>query len=202
MRTLRPLAMVTLALLGCDRPADPRQEKPSTTNTPTIVATPAPAVATTLTPSTGRLKVGEPYTLGTVRVTLRKARVGKVPLLNSDKTITYSDEPRLMLTVFVENLSERRKAHYTTWVPDLDAARSVASLKADGVEVKRVTFGFGNNVKDRTTLDDINPTKGITDLLVFEVPPAGKPLTLDLPGGNVGVRGTFQFSIASSDIGK
>ena len=85
-----------------------------------------------------------------------------------------------------------------------DAAKTVAKLVDDsGAELKRVTLGFGNNVKDRTTLDTLTPGKVISDLLLFEVPTAkASYLDLDLPGENCGVRGTFQFRIPVNAIGK
>ena len=85
------------------------------------------------------------------------------------------------------------KLHWVRWVD---------FIPESDVELKRVTLGFGNNVKDRTTLDTLTPGKVISDLLLFEVPkPKATHLDLDLPGANCGVRGTFQFRIPLAAIG-
>ena len=62
-------------------------------------------------------------------------------------------------------------------------------------------MGFGNNIKDRTTLDTLTPGKVISDLL-FEVPNSkATHLDLDFPDANRGVRGTVQFRIPATAIG-
>jgi hypothetical protein len=151
-----------------------------------------------------RVPADQPLTLGHVRVTVKKATVGKVPLRQADGSISYADEPRLMVAVNVKNVSGKRKSEYSTWVPDLESAKAVARLVDDhGAELKRVTFGFGNNVKDRTVLDTLTPGKTITDLLVFELPdPDAAYLDLDLPGANCGVPGTYRFRIDAKAINR
>lgn len=159
---------------------------------------------TTPEQTTGRIGVGEPYTLSHLRVTVRKVTVGKVPLKQTDGSIDYSKEPRLMVLLRIEHTGGKQQSPYNTWVPDLDAAKTIAKLVDDsGTELKRVTLGFGNNVRDRTTLDTLTPGKVISDLLLFEVPNAkAKHLDLDLPGANCGVQGTFRFRIPSTAIGQ
>ncbi len=148
---------------------------------------------------------GDPSaTVGHIRVTIKKVWIGKVPLKSADGSITYSEESRLMFALRIENTSDKKRSEYNTWVPDLDAAKTVARLTDDrGTDLKRVTFGFGNNVKDRTVLDTLTPGKAIGDLLVFDVPPSGwKTLKLGLPGANCGVAGTFTFTIEISALGQ
>ena len=120
-------------------------------------------------------------------------------------TLTYLDEPRLMIALKIENLHEKRKFSYHTWVPEPGSNTTFARLVDDsGYELKRITFGLGNNVKDRTVFDEgVNPGKIFSDLLVFEVtPPGAKHFDLDLPGTNCGQRGTYQFRIEMKDIAK
>ena len=107
-----------------------------------------------------------------------------------------------MIALRIENVSDKQQSGYNTWVPDLDSARTVAKLTDDrGNELKRVTFGFGNNVQGRTVLDTLTPGKAIGDLLVFEAPPANaRTLKLVLPGANCGVKGTFEFDIDARAI--
>jgi hypothetical protein len=204
MPVSRLLLLSAILLTGCDRPA-------TTPASASAVATPEPEPKKDPPkkqdlpePTTGRIGVDKPYVLGTVRVTIRKVTIGKVPLKNADGTISYSDEPRLMVALKVENLNDRRKLAYESWVPDLDAAKSVGKLTDDsGTESKRVSLGFGNNVKDRTTTAEVNPASAIHDLLLFEVPAATiRHLDLDLPGANVRVKGTFQFRIDIGAIAK
>jgi hypothetical protein len=151
-----------------------------------------------------RVPANQPVTLGHVRASVRRVTLGKVPLRQADGSMSYADQPRLMVAVQLKNVSGKRKSEYRTWVPDLDAAESVARLTDDrGAELKRVTFGFGNNVQDRTVLDTLTPGKTITDRLVFEVPdPDASHLDLDLPGANCGVPGTYRFRIESRDINR
>lgn len=192
MRHLSAIACFVFAFVGCDKPA--------VTTSPVAPASPSKTVvdepkAAPKPPESGQL-------VGHVRVSLKKVSVGKVPLKQVDGTITYSDEPRLMIAVRIEHTGNGRGAEYHSWVPDLDAAKTVAKLVDDrGNELKRVTFGFGNNVKDRTVLDTLAPGKTIGDLLVFESPSAeAKYVDLVLPGKNVGVAGEFKFRIEAKDI--
>jgi hypothetical protein len=150
------------------------------------------------------VRADQAVTLGHVRVSIKRVSVGKVPLRQADGSISYADQPRLMIAVQLKNVSGKRQSEYHTWVPDLDAAKSVGRLTDDrGAEVKRVTFGFGNNVKDRTVLDTLTPGKTITDLLVFDVPdPDTAYLDLDLPGANCGVPGTYRFRIDAKAINR
>jgi hypothetical protein len=107
-----------------------------------------------------------------------------------------------MIALRIENVSDKKRSEYNTWVPDLDAARTAARLTdGQGGELKRITFGFGNNVQGRTVLDTLTPGKVIGDLLVFEAPPAeAKTLKLVLPGANCGVAGSFEFEIDATMI--
>ena len=69
--------------------------------------------------------------------------------------------------------------------------------------MKRVTFGFGNNVRGRTVLDTLTPGKVIGDLLVFEAPAANvRALKLVLPGANCGVPGSFEFNIDATLVSR
>jgi hypothetical protein len=207
-RQLILLLPLLILATGCEqRPnsqaVDTATATPSTTATPTQATTTTPNVPK-VENTTGRIGLGEPYTLGHIRVTVKKASVGKVPLKQTDGSIAYSEEPRLMILLRIENISDKRQSPYNTWVPDLDAAKTVANLVDNSnAELKRVTLGFGNNVKDRTTLDTLSPGKVIADLLLFEVPnPKAAHVNLDLPGANCGARGTFQFRIPASAIGR
>ncbi|MBO0700714.1 MAG: hypothetical protein J2P46_20120 [Zavarzinella sp.] len=194
-------AVILIALSACDRPT------PAVVTPAVPIATTGPASATaegTTGASTARVPADQSITLGHVRVSVKKVTVGKVPLRAADGSITYAGEPRLMIALAIKNTSDKRKSEYGTWVPDLDSARTVARLTDDrGTELKRVTFGFGNNVKDRTVLDTLTPGKSITDLLVFEIPAMEATyLDLDLPGANCGVPGTFRFRIDTKAINR
>ena len=197
-RRLGLLAALALAFLpACDRPADSGSAHPTATDR-TAVSTVTTTAAATATAATNARTVGH------VRVAIKKVSVGKVPLKAADGSITYADEPRLMIALRIENVSDKKQSGYTTWVPDLDAARTVARLTDDqGRELKRVTFGFGNNVQGRTVLDTLSPGKSVGDLLVFEAPAANaKALKLVLPGANCGVRGTFEFDMDPATISR
>jgi hypothetical protein len=188
--------LVTLVLLpACDhRPPDTGPAHPTATDH-TATPTATTSAAGTTTPATAQ-------TLGHVRVAIKKVSVGKVPLRAADGSITHADEPRLMIALRIENVSDQKQSPYNTWVPDLDSARTVAALTDDrGNELKRITFGFGNNVQGRTVLDTLTPGKAIGDLLVFEAPAANaRALKLVLPGANCGVKGSFEFDIDAATI--
>jgi hypothetical protein len=171
-------------------PATDRTAVPAAT---TLAAPTATSTATT--PSTTQ-------TVGHIRVSIKKVSVGKVPLPAADGVDT--DTPRLMIALRIENVSDKKQSGYNTWVPDLEAAKTVARLTDDrGNELKRITFGFGNNVAGRTVLDTLTPGKVIGDLLVFEAPAAGAhSFRLELPGANCGVKGTFVFQIDATTISR
>jgi len=196
-----PLAAVLILLPACnDKPISSSRHSTTTT----IIATPSPTTVIATTTNTGDLGPAERSAMvGHVRVTIKKVSIGKVPLKAADGSITYAEEPRLMIALRIENVSDKKRSEYHTWVPDLEAAKIKARLTDDGgTELKRVTFGFGNNVKDRTVLDTLTPGKVIGDLLVFEAPaPGWKTLKLELPGANCGVTGTFTFAIDPSALG-
>jgi hypothetical protein len=185
--------MVAALIPACEnKPGDTGVAHPTTADRTAVPAT----TSTTTTANTNS------QTVGHVRVSIQKISVGKVRLKAADGSITYADEPRLMIALRIENTSDKKRSEYNTWVPDLEAAKSVAKLTDDrGNELKRVTFGFGNNVVERTVLDTLTPGKVIGDLLVFEAPAAGaNSFHLELPGGNCGVKGEFQFKIDASAI--
>jgi hypothetical protein len=193
------VCLLALTLLpACDnKPSDTSPAQPTATaRTAASTATARPTTTTTA-PNAGQ-------TVGHVRVSIRKATVGKVPLKAADGTVTHADEPRLMIALRIENVSDKKRSEYNTWVPDLEAARTVARLTDDrGAELKRVTFGFGNNVQDRTVLATLTPGRVISDLLVFEAPAAhAKALKLVLPGANCGVKGSFEFDIDTATIAR
>ena len=209
MRRLFNLMSVCLvAFVGCD------SAKPN--STPPVVQPPAvtPAIAPTDAPTTPKIKPppisdervasDQPITVGHIRVLIKKASIGPVPLKQTDGSTSFTKEIRLMVALRIENTSDRRTSPYNTWVPDLEAAKTFAKLVDDkGTELKRVTFGFGNNVRDRTVLDTLPPGKIIGDLLVFESPsPASTYLQLDLPGENCGVKGMFRFRLDVDSISK
>jgi hypothetical protein len=198
MRTLR-FGLVLLVLV------------PACENSPTVTGTTQTnpeshtAVAATGMHTSSTTTVTTPpgsQTVGHVRVLIKKVSVGKVPLKQADGSVQYADEPRLMIALRIENVNDQKRSEYSTWVPDLDAAKTVAKVSDDqGHELKRITFGFGNNVQGRTVLDTLTPGRVISDLLVFEAPPTGtKSLKLVLPGANCGVRGTFEFDIDAATI--
>lgn len=195
----RLLALLPLILLpACDsRPPDTAPASSTVTTATSITTTTTQTTTTTTTTAPGQ-------TVGHVRVSIRKVSVGKVPLKAADGSIAYADEPRLMVALRIENTSDKKRSEYNTWVPDLEAARTVAKLTDDrGAELKRVTFGFGNNVRDRTVLDTLTPGKAISDLLVFEAPAANaRALKLVLPGANCGVKGTFEFDIDMTSVSR
>ena len=189
-----PLLLLALALLpACD-------SKPPVNGPLPFTAAPTPTI--TAQPTTTTTTAAPGQTVGHIRVSVQKVSVGPVPLKNADGSITYSDEPRLMILLRIENVSDKKRSEYHTWVPDLDAAKTVAKLTDDhGNELKRVTFGFGNNVQDRTVLATLTPGRVISDRLVFEAPAANvKALKLVLPGANGGVRGSFEFDIDAAAI--
>lgn len=196
---------------GCDKDKAAPERGTADTTTPVAATTAPPAPTLTIKPrevttnTEGRVASNQPYTLGTVRVSIKKISVGKVALKGQGGTLTYLDEPRLMIALKIENLHEKRNFVYRTWVPEPGANTTFARLVDDSdYEMKRITFGLGNDVKDRTVFDEgVNPGKVISDLLVFEVPPRTvKHFELDLPGTNCGQRGTYQFRIEMKDIGK
>jgi hypothetical protein len=197
----RSCLLALILLSGCGHPAP---------TTLPVAETPPPAPEPKKEPpkkeppaqTTGRVPSDRPAVVGTVRVSVKKVTVGKVPLKNADRSISYSGEPRLMIAVRIENLNDKRGFEYASWVPDLDAAKTIGKLTDDtGAESKRVPLGFGSNVKDRTTNAAVAAAGAINDLLVFEVPAAtAKHLDLDLPGANCKVRGTFQFRIDAAAI--
>jgi hypothetical protein len=194
----RRLGLLVLALLpACDN-------RPATTGPALSTSTDRTAVPTATATATTNVAgtAANTQTLGHVRVSIKKVSVGRVPLKAADGSVTYADEPRLMIALRIENVSDQKQSGYNTWVPDLDAAKTVAKLTDDrGNELKRVTFGFGNNVPGRTVLDTLTPGKAIGDLLVFEAPPANaKTLKLVLPGANCGVKGNFEFDIDAATI--
>jgi hypothetical protein len=206
LKPRRWVAILAITLPACDRPAPPAGPAEATTVLPTATTTSGTTTAAISTTGTfpDRVPADRPVTLGHVRVSVKRVAVGKVPLRQADGSIAYADQPRLMIAVQLKNVSGKRKSEYQTWVPDLESARSVARLADDrGAELKRVTFGFGNNVKDRTVLDTLAPGKTVTDLLVFEVPdPDAAYLDLDLPGANCGVSGTYRFRIDAKAINR
>jgi hypothetical protein len=203
---IRRLALLSLFLLtACEnRPGDAASSRRPGTDSDTARTASAGAVdtSTPFTVGTTTSVVGQTY--GHIRVSIKKATIGKVPLKAADGSISYADEPRLMIALRIENVSDRKQSGYNTWVPDLDAAKTVAKLTDDrGAELKRVTFGFGNNVQGRTVLDTLSPGKVIGDLLVFEAPAAGtKSLKLVLPGANCGVKDSFEFEIDMTTVAR
>ncbi len=201
MPPFRCLLLAGLLAAGCDRPAAP-------TSAPAPPPVPEPEPKTEppkkeLPPATTeRVPVSRPAVAGTVRVSVKKVTIGKVPMKEADGSTRYTDEPRLMVALRIENLNDRRGFEYASWVPDLEKAPSVGKLTDDaGAECKRVTLGFGNNVKDRSAYAAVPPGGTLNDVLVFEVPAAAaKHLDLDLPGANCKVRGSFRFRIEMADI--
>ena len=193
-----PFVLLVAAVLpACDhRPPVTGSAHPTATDRTTVSLT--TTTTTTTPPAAGAL------TLGHVRVAIKKVSVGKVPLKAADGSLTYSDESRLMIALRIENVSDKQQSGYNTWVPDLDSARTVATLTNDlGNELKRVKFGFGNNVQGRTVLDTLSPGKVIGDLLVFEAPSANvRALKLVLPGANCGVKGAFEFDIDAAALAR
>jgi hypothetical protein len=191
----RCFGLLALTLLpACEnRPATTGPDHPTATDR-AIVAT-----ATATAATTGTITA---QTIGHVRVSIQKVSIGKVPLQAAEGVDT--EAPRLMIALRIENVSDTKRSEYNTWVPDLDAAKTVATLTDDrGNELKRVTFGFGNNVRGRTVLDTLTPGKVIGDLLVFEAPAAGpKSFHLVLPGANCGVKGEFRFDIDAATLAR
>src|SRR3954470_24438776 len=136
----RRLGLLVLALLtACDN-------RPATTGPALSTATDRTAIPTATTTAaeiaTTTGTAANTQTLGHVRVSIKRVSVGKVPLKAADGSVTYADEPRLMIALRIENVSEKQQSGYNTWVPDLDAAKTVAKLTdGRGNELKRVTFG-------------------------------------------------------------
>jgi len=200
MPTLRPcLGLLLILTPACDdRVLTTGPAHPTGTD---HTATPAASarIATTATTSDTTTTA---QTLGHVRVSIQKVSLGKVPLQATEGV--DADRPRLMIALRIENVSDTKQSPYNTWVPDLEAAKTVARLTDDrGNELKRVTFGFGNNVRGRTVLDTLTPGKVIGDLLVFEAPAAGaKSFHLVLPGANCGVKGEFHFDIDARAVAR
>ncbi|HEX3152783.1 MAG TPA: hypothetical protein VHR66_32220 [Gemmataceae bacterium] len=187
---------VAFLLSACENKSP--DSTPGTTTASTSTAQPSASVAA----SAPSVPADPSVTVGHIRVTIKKVSVGRVPLKAADGTTTYSDEPRLMVALRIENLSDKTGSKYTTWVPDLEAAKTIAKLTVNGgPELKRVSLGFGNNVKDRTATDDLTPGKVISDLLLFEVPPINAAsLRLELPGANVSIKDSFVFQIETATI--
>jgi hypothetical protein len=192
-------ALLSIALLlpACDGRPPPTGPAP-TDRTIVVASTTIPPSTTIETPAA----LPGSQTVGHVRVSIKKVSVGRVPLKQADRSVQFSAEPRLMVALRIENVSDQKRSEYNTWVPDLEAARTAAKLTDDRAnEWKRVTFGFGNNVQGRTVLDTLTPGKVIGDLLVFEAPsPEVKEFVLELPGANCGVKGAFRFTILAQDV--
>jgi hypothetical protein len=203
MPPFRCLLLAGLLAAGCDRPA-----APTSTPAPPPIQEPEPKAEPPkkeLPPPTAeRVPIAQPAVAGTVRVSVKKVTIGKVPMKEADGSTRYTDEPRLMVALQIENLNDRRGFEYASWVPDLEKAPSVGRLTDDtGAEIKRVTLGFGNNVKDRSAYAAVAPGGALNDVLVFEVPAAtARHLDLDLPGANCKVKGAFRFRIEMAEVAK
>src|SRR5690349_20671890 len=104
------LAAVLFLMTACDDKSSPPSIPSATTPITTTSAT-----ATTTSPVDRAADLS--MTVGHVRVSLKKVTIGKVPLKAADGSITYPDEQRLMIALRVENVSEKRRSEYHTWVP-------------------------------------------------------------------------------------
>jgi hypothetical protein len=204
MPVSRWLLLAGLLAAGCDRPAAPTTAPVPPPPVPEPEPKKEPPKKELPPPTTERVPISRPAVAGTVRVSIKKVTIGQVPMKEADGSTRYTDEPRLMVALRIENLNDRRGFEYASWVPDLETAPSVGKLTDDtGAECKRVTLGFGNNVKDRSAYAAVAPGGTLNDVLVFEVPAAtARHLDLDLPGANCKVKGAFRFRIEMAEIAK
>jgi len=142
--------------------------------------------------------VGQSAQIEHIRVSLNRAAIERVPLKDRiGNRSSKSDGEYVHLKVRVENLSDARKVNYTSWATEFSFGSDLGSLLDEyGNRYKRVGFGLGTDPVDRATSESIYPGKDTTDVLVFELPiEKATRLSLELPGGNCGVRGTFRFQL-------
>jgi hypothetical protein len=99
-RTILVLLAVALpGLQACDRPSPVTGPTDVTALSTSATTGSLTALATTTSPTPDHGSADQPITVGHVRVSIRKVSVGKVPLKNADGSITYADEPDLMIAL-------------------------------------------------------------------------------------------------------
>jgi hypothetical protein len=171
------------------------QPKPEPEGTP---AGPPPAKVERIDAAPKSIAFGDRQEIDSVVVWAKRAEIAQVLLRDplSGKP-GASTEKHLIVWLGIENESATKKVNYRTWAPELPFGNDAALLRDEfGNIYKRVMFGVGVEPLLRMRSASIYPGKGITDVLVFELPiEKATRLDLELPGENVGVDGIYRFRI-------
>ncbi len=137
-----------------------------------------------------------------VQIQVVTAEVGYVsvndPTSMSDEP-SQSNNPQLVITIKLTNLSVTKKLDYRTWAGGrMSFDRDFGTLQDNfGNSYKRVNFGIMSTPVGRTQSSSIFPKKTITDVLIFEPPiDAAEHLNLELPAKNFGGTGMIRIRIA------
>ncbi len=142
-----------------------------------------------------------PVKQGDVQIHVARARVDYVRVndpTSMSKEPSRSNNPQLMITVKLSNLSRTKKLDYRTWAgASMSFERDFATVEDNfGNSYKRVNFGFLSTPVGRTESSSMFPKKTITDVLIFEPPiDAAEHLDLELPAKNFGGTGMIRIRI-------
>lgn len=149
-----------------------------------------------------------PVKQGDVQIQVARAKVDYV-LVNDPTSMSdepaRSNDPQLIITIELRNLSITRKLDYRTWAGrSISFERDFATLEDNfGNSYKRVNFGFMSTPVARTESSSIFPKKTITDVLIFEPPiDAAIHLDLELPAKNFGGTGMIRIRIPMTQVAR
>jgi hypothetical protein len=131
---------------------------------------------------------------GMFRVRILNATIGPVQVVDSKKR--YTKQSYLVVTVQIQNLGTAERVRLVHWgapgerpVPAATATvdgRPLAPVDLDPDVPVGVSFG-----------QFLFPSKAATDLLLFEAPPPGSSVRLDLPAECWDGHGVFRFRLPS-----
>lgn len=128
-----------------------------------------------------------------LQVQITEASVGRVELRHLGEK-SQSEERLLIVKVRLRTANDTRKYDYRPWHGSLFG--SPGATDNFGNQYKPIDFGFANTITGRSRADSVSAGSPLTDVLVFERPlDKAEYVDLDLPGENVGVKGTFRFRI-------
>lgn len=143
-----------------------------------------------------------PVKQGDVQIQVTRAKVDYV-LVNDTTSMSdepaRSNDPQLIITIELSNLSITKKLDYRTWAGrSMSFERDFATLGDNfGNSYKRVNFGFMSAPVARTESSSFFPKKTITNVLIFEPPiDAAEHLDLELPAKNFGGTGMIRRASA------
>jgi len=132
---------------------------------------------------------------GYIRVRIASAAVAPVQVVDSKKR--YTKQPFLAVTVQIQHLGNGERVRLVHWgttgertVPDAVATtngRKLALANTDPDMPVGVSYG-----------QDLFPGRATSDLLLFDPPPAGAAVRLELPAEAWGGHGVFRFQIPDS----